>query len=174
MFTKIIKLENVKQWQHTGSKGGSENDFSKLNLIYGRNGAGKSTLTKILDLINKRDIAKIKKLAPLETEKEPLFNFMIKGNSITLATLDQAPEFHIFNQGFVDENLYSSNGVESSQLVNYYDFCLGKVSVDKQKQIDKLIGKQFSHAAAKWHRSCTYQITERHGLSACFQPPSQS
>lgn len=55
MFTKIIKLENVKQWQHTGSKGGSENDFSKLNLIYGRNGAGKSTLTKILDLINKRD-----------------------------------------------------------------------------------------------------------------------
>ena len=51
MFTKIIKLENVKQWQHTGSKGGSENDFSKLNLIYGRNGAGKSTLTKILDLI---------------------------------------------------------------------------------------------------------------------------
>ena len=138
MFTKIIKLENVKQWQHTGSKGGSENDFSKLNLIYGRNGAGKSTLTKILDLINKRDIAKIKKLAPLETEKEPLFNFMIKGNSITLATLDQAPEFHIFNQGFVDENLYSSNGVESSQLVNYYDFCLGKVSVDKQKQIDKL------------------------------------
>lgn len=71
MFTKIIKLENVKQWQHTGSKGGSENDFSKLNLIYGRNGAGKSTLTKILDLINKRDIAKIKKLAPLETEKEP-------------------------------------------------------------------------------------------------------
>ena len=131
MFTKIIKLENVKQWQHTGSKGGSENDFSKLNLIYGRNGAGKSTLTKILDLINKRDIAKIKKLAPLETEKEPLFNFMIKGNSITLATLDQAPEFHIFNQDFVDENLYSSNGVESSQLVNYYDFCLGKVSVDK-------------------------------------------
>lgn len=138
MFTKIIKLENVKQWQHTGSKGGSENDFGKLNLIYGRNGAGKSTLTKILDLINKRDIAKIKKLAPLETEKEPLFNFMIKGNSITLATLDQAPEFHIFNQDFVDENLYSSNGVESSQLVNYYDFCLGKVSVDKQKQIDKL------------------------------------
>ncbi len=138
MFTKIIKLENVKQWQHTGSKGGSENDFGKLNLIYGRNGAGKSTLTKILDLINKRDIAKIKKLAPLETEKEPLFNFIVKGKNITLTTLDQAPEFHIFNQDFVDENLYSSNGVESSQLVNYYDFCLGKVSVDKQKEVDKL------------------------------------
>lgn len=138
MFTKIIKLENVKQWQHTGSKGGSENDFGQLNLIYGRNGAGKSTLTKILDLINKRDIEKIKKLAPLENEKEPFFNFMIKGNSITLATLDKAPEFHIFNQDFVDENLYSTNGVESSQLVNYYDFCLGKVSVDKQKEVDRL------------------------------------
>lgn len=137
MFTKIIKLENVKQWQHVG-KGGLENDFGKLNLIYGRNGAGKSTLTKILDLINKRDVAKIKQLAPLETEKEPLFNFMIKGKNITLTTLDQAPEFHIFNQDFIDENLYSSSGVESSQLVNYYDFCLGKVSVEKQKQIDQL------------------------------------
>ncbi|MEG0132342.1 MAG: AAA family ATPase, partial [Acinetobacter sp.] len=77
--------------------------------MYGRNGAGKSTLTKILDLINKRDVAKIKQLAPLETEKEPLFNFMIKGKNITLTTLDQAPEFHIFNQDFIDENLYSSS-----------------------------------------------------------------
>ena len=137
MFTKIIKLENVKQWQHN-SLGGSENDFGKLNLIYGRNGAGKSTLTKILDLINKRDSVKIKQLSPLETQKEPIFNFMIKGKNITLASLDQAPEFHIFNQDFISENLYSSNGVESSQLVNYYDFCLGKTSVDKQNEIDKL------------------------------------
>lgn len=136
MFTKIIKLENVKQWQHAGISGGSDSDFGKLNLIYGRNGAGKSTLTKILDLINKRDIARIKQLAPLESEAEPIFNFMIKGKNITLTSIDQAPEFHIFNQNFVDENLYSSNGVESSQLVNYYDFCLGKISVDKQKQID--------------------------------------
>ena len=136
MFTKIIKLENVKQWQHAGISGGSDSDFGKLNLIYGRNGAGKSTLTKILDLINKRDIAKIKQLAPLESDAEPIFNFMIKGKSITLKSIDQAPEFHIFNQNFIDENLYSSNGVESSQLVNYYDFCLGKISVNKQKQID--------------------------------------
>lgn len=136
MFTKIIKLENVKQWQHTGISGGSDSDFGKLNLIYGRNGAGKSTLTKVLDLINKRDIAKIKQLAPLESEAEPIFNFMIKGKNITLTSIDQAPEFHIFNQNFIDENLYSSNGVESSQLVNYYDFCLGKISVDKQKQVD--------------------------------------
>ena len=55
MFTKIIKLENIKQWQHAGISGGSDSDFGKLNLIYGRNGAGKSTLTKVLDLINKRD-----------------------------------------------------------------------------------------------------------------------
>lgn len=136
MFTKIIKLENVKQWRHAGVSGGSESDFGKLNLIYGRNGAGKSTLTKILDLINKRDIAKIKQLGPLESEGEPIFNFIIKGKNITLTSIDQAPEFHIFNQNFIDENLYSSNGVESSQLVNYYDFCLGKVSVNKQKQVD--------------------------------------
>ena len=136
MFTKIIKLENIKQWQHAGISGGSDSDFGKLNLIYGRNGAGKSTLTKVLDLINKRDIAKIKQLAPLESEAEPIFNFMIKGKNITLTSIDQAPEFHIFNQNFIEENLYSSNGVGSSQLVNYYDFCLGKISVDKQKQVD--------------------------------------
>jgi hypothetical protein len=69
----------------------------------------------------------------LEREAEPIFNFIIEGKNITLTSIDQAPEFHIFNQNFIDENLYSSNGVESSQLVNYYDFCLGKVSVDKQK-----------------------------------------
>lgn len=141
MFTKIIKLENVKQWQHTGISGGSDSDFGKLNLIYGRNGAGKSTLTKILDLINKRDIVKIKQLAPLESEAEPIFTFRIKDKNITLTSIDQAPEFHIFNQNFIDENLYSSNGVESSQLVNYYDFCLGKTSVDKQKQVDTYKGE---------------------------------
>jgi len=140
---KINKLENIKQWQH---KGGVSVSFERLNLIYGRNGSGKSTLGNIFELINTGDIESINALAPLESNDSPNLNFLFKigskTDSIDLTSLDKlAVQFHIFNQSFIDRNLYSTKGVESSQLVNYYDFCLGSVAVAHQQKIDELKAK---------------------------------
>ncbi len=137
---RINKLEFIKQWRH---KGGISVNFDKLNLIYGRNGSGKTTLSKIFECVSNRNLATINSLVPMECNESPNLQFLFQGDSktesIDLSNLNNLScSFHVFNKSFIENNLYSSKGVESSQLVNYYEFCLGSVSVLFQKEIDKL------------------------------------
>lgn len=135
MLEKIIKIENIKQWQHNRAP---DQAFEKLNLIYGRNGSGKSTLCRLFDSINKNDLASIIALQPIESEDKQALHFRIDSSNITLNSLQTPYKFRIFNQEFIDNNLYISNSKDRKQLSNYYDFSLGNISVDKEKEIDEL------------------------------------
>lgn len=135
MLEKILKIENIKQWQH---KGGLSQGFDKLNLIYGRNGSGKSTLSKIFNFINENDKAAIEALKPLESDGVPALSLRVGGANVTLNSLQTQFNFQVFNQEFIDSNLYIPNAKDRSQLTNYYEFSLGKVSVLKEQKIDTL------------------------------------
>ncbi|MCQ8882164.1 AAA family ATPase [Pseudoalteromonas shioyasakiensis] len=135
MLEKIIKIENIKQWQH---KRALTQGFDKLNLIYGRNGSGKSTLSKIFNFINENDKTAIEALKPLESDGVPALNLRVGGENVTLNSLQTPFSFQVFNQEFIDSNLYIPNAKDRSQLTNYYEFSLGKVSVLKEQEIDTL------------------------------------
>lgn len=135
MLERIIKIENIKQWQH---KRALTQGFDKLNLIYGRNGSGKSTLSKIFNFINESDKAAIEALKPLESDGVPVLNLRVGGENVTLNSLQTPFSFQVFNQEFIDSNLYIPNAKDRSQLTNYYEFSLGKVSVLKEQEIDTL------------------------------------
>jgi wobble nucleotide-excising tRNase len=135
MFKKFIQLENIKQWQH---KGGLDNEFDKLNLIYGRNGSGKSTLGQVFEYINENDASSITSLKPIENSGEAKLKFLMSDGNLNLSSLNTKFKFKIFDQTFIDDNLYTSKGTDSSQFVNYYDFSLGMVAVNNQKEIDQL------------------------------------
>ncbi|ELB2881251.1 AAA family ATPase [Vibrio parahaemolyticus] len=135
MLERIIKIENIKQWQQ---KRALTQGFDKLNLIYGRNGSGKSTLSKIFNFINENDKAAIEALKPLESNGVPALNLRVGGKNVTLNSLETPFSFQVFNQEFIDSNLYIPNAKDRSQLTNYYEFSLGKVSVLKEQEIDTL------------------------------------
>ena len=135
MLQKIIQIQNVKQWQHNAS---GDQVFSHLNLIYGRNGSGKSTLCDVFYFINQRDNTSIELLKPIEKNGQPSINLLVNSKNITLKNLDTAFTFQIFNQSFIDNNLYISNSKDRQQLSNYYEFSLGNVSVQKEKEIETL------------------------------------
>lgn len=135
MLKKVIKIENIKQWQH---KGGLDQSFDKLNLIYGRNGSGKSTLCKLFEAINNNDKAAIESLTPVEKSGKPELIFLMDDQKVSIGSLECADKFQIFNQAFIDNNLYISKGTDKSQLVNYYEFSLGMVSVAHEKEIERL------------------------------------
>ncbi|MCG9630157.1 AAA family ATPase [Vibrio sp. Isolate30] len=135
MLEKIIKIENIKQWQH---KGGLNQSFDKLNLIYGRNGTGKSTLCKLFESINRSDKASIEALQPIESQDKQRLQLKVTSQNITLDSLQSPFTFQVFNQTFIDNNLYISNSKDRKQLANYYEFSLGNVSVEKEKDIDQL------------------------------------
>ncbi|MFA0317650.1 AAA family ATPase [Vibrio cyclitrophicus] len=135
MLKKIIKIENIKQWQH---KGGLDQSFDKLNLIYGRNGSGKSTLCKLFEAINNNDKVVIESQKPVEKSGKQELRFLMDTQTVSLDSLECADKFQIFNQTFIDNNLYISKGTDKSQLVNYYEFSLGMVSVAHEKEIERL------------------------------------
>ena len=135
MLEKIIKIENIKQWQH---KGGLDQSFDKLNLIYGRNGSGKSTLCKLFNFINENNKSSIEALKPIESDDDQKLTLRIGGSNVTINSLQTSHRFQIFNQEFIDNNLYISNGKDRSQLSNYYEFSLGSVSVQKELEIEQL------------------------------------
>lgn len=135
MLEKIIKIENIKQWQH---KGGLSQNFDILNLIYGRNGSGKSTLCKLFEAINNNDKLSIKALQPIESEGNQNIHFRVNSKDIKLGSLQSDFTFHVFNQAFIDKNLYISNSKDRKQLSNYYEFSLGHVSVAKEISINSI------------------------------------
>lgn len=135
MLERILKIENIKQWQH---KRALTQGFDQLNLIYGRNGSGKSTLSRIFNFINESDKAAIEALKPLESDGVPALNLRVGGKNVTLNSLQTPFSFQVFNQEFIDTNLYIPNAKDRSQLTNYYEFSLGKVSVLKEQEIDTL------------------------------------
>ncbi|WP_154116373.1 AAA family ATPase [Vibrio cincinnatiensis] len=135
MLEKIIKVENIKQWQH---KRALDQAFDKLNLIYGRNGSGKSTLCKIFNFINENDKSAIEALKPLESDGIQNLMLRIGGSNVSLSSLQTAFRFQVFNQEFIDRNLYIPNAKDRSQLTNYYDFSLGNISVEKEQEIEIL------------------------------------
>jgi len=142
MLYKIVKLNNIKQLNHTSSP---DHGFESLNLIYGNNGAGKSTLCKVFNFINDKDLSLLEKLRSIECgntdniELNFLFHENGKTKSITTKNLSELIwRFKVFNQDFIDNNVYAGSKVASSNLKNYHDFCLGDSSVDKQKEINNL------------------------------------
>ncbi|WP_062779208.1 AAA family ATPase [Kluyvera intermedia] len=142
MLYKIVKLNNIKQLNHLSPP---DHSFDSLNLIYGNNGAGKSTICKIFSLLNEKDFSLIERLKSIECSEDDSvdlnFLFMENGKpkSIVKKNISELIwKFKVFNQEFIDNNVYAGSKVASSNLKNYHDFCLGDASVDKQKEINDL------------------------------------
>lgn len=98
--------------------------FARFNLIYGWNGSGKTTLAWLLSRVEKQT-------ALIEGEVELEFDgaAKVKGSSFASAAL---PQVRVFNRDFVDAALLQTNG----GIAPIY--FLGKDSVEKQAQVDKL------------------------------------
>lgn len=140
MLVKFIAIKNIKQWQN---KEATKPDFKMLNLIFGSNGSGKSTLSNIFECMVDHDWERLNRMIPYESpDQQPYIHIMAKHDTkdihIKNSEKNDKIKFHIFNQSFIDRNIYTAKGVESSHLTEYYNFIFGEYSVSEQKQIDEL------------------------------------
>lgn len=139
MLENLNVIAEIKQLNHRSQM---DNNFTKLSLIYGLNGDGKSTLSKFFQLISEKDIPSINSMKSLESGDSKIPNFVLRfsdSKTITPNNINSIDhDFLVFNQQFIDSNVHSSSKIESSNLQNYYNLCLGSFSVDKQNQIDDL------------------------------------
>ncbi|WP_024604631.1 MULTISPECIES: hypothetical protein [unclassified Pseudoalteromonas] len=82
--------------------------------------------------------AAVEALKPLESDGITALSLRIGAANVTLSSLQTPFNFQVFNQEFIDSNLYIPNAKDRSQLTNYYEFSLGKISVLKDQEIDAL------------------------------------
>ena len=102
-------------------------DFGRYNLLYGWNGSGKTTLSRLFRALERRSLI----TAGQATVR-------IDGNDVGGAAFPQVTvPVRVFNRDFVQESVFPIGGGDVPPI-----FVIGKDSVDKQKEADRLKGER--------------------------------
>ena len=168
MINRFKLLQNIGRFN--SDAGGASHDLSKLTLIYADNAQGKTTLTAVLRSLaggDPRPITERHRLgsqhppkAVLSWENEPADVIFQSGAwSRTFENLK------VFDDHFVDENVYSGLDVASSHRQNLHELILGDRGVALNRNLQGLVSRITEHNTAITVRSSAIPAHERHGLS---------
>ena len=131
MLDRISLIRNVGQFDSVSD--GANFPLSKLTLIYAENGRGKTTLSAILRSLGSGDPAPITERKRLSATQPPhivvktatgaTMNFQTGAWSQTFSNLA------VFDDVFVDQNVYSGLSVETAHRQHLHEFILGSQGV---------------------------------------------
>jgi wobble nucleotide-excising tRNase len=142
MLEKIISIDNVGVLKKAAQR---PIDLQKVSLIYADNARGKSTLSSVLlacSTFEAKDVSDRKTVGATHPQKIILrfnqdahsgaFNAQFDG----IAWAGQKPNLHVFNQAFVDRNVYASSGVLPEQREALLNLALGDAAVAQRTKFD--------------------------------------
>lgn len=114
------------------SQSGIGNDFNdgSINIFYGRNYSGKSTYSKIFQSIELKQLPE--KYGDIEFEIKLSNQIVIKSNEI--ATHELPIDCKVFNQRFIDDNIYLHN----DNKLNSFQISIGSDTNDILKKIEDI------------------------------------
>lgn len=141
MLEKVIAINNVGVIKAGVPKA---LDLDKVTLIYADNARGKSTFSAMLQACAEADSEAIlvRKTVGAEQAPKVILRFKAKSGDFT-AQFDQKawgggqPYLYVFNQEFVERNVYASTGVTPDQRASLLDLALGDAAVAQQQQFNK-------------------------------------
>ncbi|MDA8000902.1 MAG: AAA family ATPase [Alphaproteobacteria bacterium] len=132
MIKKIKLLQNIGQFDSV-----SLDDLSleKLTVIYGENGCGKTTLAAVMHSLSTGDPGPINERERLASDHPP--KVVVSCPEITPENLVfqdgqwnyRLPNLIVFDDAFVDRNVYSGLAVESSHRQNLHETVVGEQGV---------------------------------------------
>ncbi len=141
MLEKVICIDNIGV-----IKSGVQSPITleKVTLIYADNARGKSTLAALLNACASANVPELTKRKTIGTQndqkvllrfKAPAgdFNARFNGNVWD----GQKPNLHVFNQEFVERNVYASSGVTPDQRASLLELALGDAAVTAQTEFTK-------------------------------------
>ena len=122
-------------------QGTPDTELAPLTLIYAENGRGKTTLSAILRSLATRDATLIKGRRRIGSEHEPHIVLEVDGKQQAVVFQnDQWSESHdpilIFDDQFVDDNVYSGLSVEAGHRQNLHEVILGSHGVGLARLVD--------------------------------------
>jgi len=151
MLEKVIAIQNVGVLK-AGTPAAVE--LAKVSLVYADNARGKSTLSSILGASGAGDakaLAQRRTFGSTAAQRVALrfagtpagFNAEFDGVSWTAVR----PVVAVFNQDFVERNVYASEGVKPEQREALLEFALGGAAVAERDAFEKHTAEQRDKAA---------------------------
>lgn len=166
MITSLNLIRNIGRFDSFTTT----TQLAPLTLIYAENGRGKTTLSAILRSLGTGDHIPISERRRLTAQQQPHAIFACTGgppdamfqNGTWNRTL---PDVLIFDDVFIDQNIYSGLVVGSDHRQNLHELILGSQGVALNQQLQALITRIEQHNAELRRLSSLIPATERGGLS---------
>lgn len=164
MLEKVVCIDNIGVIKKGVPKA---LDLEKVTLIYADNARGKSTLAALMTACaagDAADMVKSKTVGAMVDQKVILrfkapqgdFNAQFDGK----AWSGDSPNLHVFNQAFVERNVYTGAAVSPEQRASLLELALGNAAVAQRAEYQK-------HSEAQ--RACAGRVTAAEGALAGFR-----
>lgn len=139
MIEKVITLRGVGLLNEALPSGALP--LKKINVVYAENGRGKSTFSTICRSLSTGDANLILARKSLGEQCEPETQFLVNGQCYQFRGGQwnkSYPKILIFDDHFVENNVYSGSRVEAMHRENLLEFVLGEKGVRLKKEIDEI------------------------------------
>lgn len=141
MIRRLQLIRNIGRFDsYTGS---SATDLARLSLIYSENGRGKTTLCAILRSLATGNADFIEERKRIDSANLPHAVVLIDDGTTSAVYeestwSDTVPDLLIFDDLFVDQNVYSGLNVEPGHRQGLHDLIIGREGVTLARKIEEL------------------------------------
>lgn len=138
---KIIDIQKVGRFEKLTAPGSLR--FSKVTLVFGENGWGKSTLADILRSLTRNHGDIIVGRETLASGGQQKIILLVDGQQCAFdgsAWTGSRPRIAVFDQGFINENVFSGDFVSHDHLKRQYGLVVGAEGValiSQMQDVDK-------------------------------------
>jgi len=168
MINSIQLLRNIGLFDSVSA--GATIQLARLTLVYAENGRGKTTLAAIIRSLGSGDPLSISERRRLAAQHPPHIVLDCDGGPPLAMFQNNAwnrtlPNLAVFDDVFIDENVYSGLAVEAGHRQHLHELILGAQAVALNQQLLQLIRRIEEHNAVLREEAAAIPAAERDGLS---------
>lgn len=177
MINKLKLLRNIGVFDSVDTGGAIP--LARLTLVYAENGRGKTTLVAVLRSLATGDPIPIAERHRLAAQCLPHAVIDCNGGPPPAVFQNGAwnrtlPKMVVFDDQFVDQNVYSGLAVEPEHRQNLHELILGAQGVTLNRRLQELVTKIEAHNTELRTKEAAIPVAERGALSVdefCELPP---
>ena len=163
-------LERIKYIQNLGrfQKVQDSPEFADLTLVFSENGKGKTTLCSVLRALSSGSSAPLADRKRLGAVDPTRIVLRLDGGQQTTFDGDAwsttRPDIHVFDEHFVDENVYSGLDVSASHRQGVHELVLGSEGVKFQRRVEEITQEIAAISTTIRERTAELPRERLHGL----------
>lgn len=164
MINRLQLIRNIGPFDSVN--GGANIPLARLTLIYAENGRGKTMLSSIFRSLATGESLLISERRRLGSQYQPHIVIKCDGGS-QIAMFQNGAWNHtvsdivVFDDSFIDQNVFSGLSVESGHRQNLHELILGSRGVTLNNRLKELVEKIENHNQALRTKGNAIPITER-------------